>query len=153
MKYMLLIILFVATTAVTHGQIISGKSSTKRVTIVKPRQESMTKIPDLIITGEKFMDENKDNFINANEECYISLVVENIGNGVAKNVLVQVSLGNNVVGLYSEKTINLFDINPNGSKDVKIPLKGEMFLENGVQHRRIPACFLQDFLSYYDNQI
>lgn len=131
MKTRLLLILFVVFSVAVHGQIISGKSKVKRVSVQKPKQETITKIPDLIITGERFQDENADNFINANEKCYISLNVENIGFGIAKNVFIQISLKNEIVGLYISKKMKLEDVNPNSTKEVIIPVEAEMYLADG----------------------
>ncbi len=131
MRYILLFVLFGAFTFSGYGQIMSGKSKTKKVTVIKPSNEAMTKIPDLIITGEKFVDENNNNFINASEKCSISLNVENIGNGAAKNVKVKVKLTKDIRGLYTQETISLYDIEPNETKEVIIPLKSELYLENG----------------------
>jgi len=132
MKTKLLLIFFIAFAVTAQGQVVSGKSSIKRVSFKKPKQEIVTKIPDLIITGEKFLDENQDNFINANEKCHISLNVENIGNGLAKNVAVQISLKNEISGLYVRKAIKLDNLNPNSSREVLIPVEGEMHLESGT---------------------
>lgn len=131
MKTRLILILFIAFAVSVQGQIISGTSTVKKVSMKKPKQESITKIPDLIITGEKFIDENQDNFINANEECFISMNVENIGNGVAKDVQVKVSLKNSVTGLFLSETIKLNNINANSSREVMIPVEGKLYLANG----------------------
>lgn len=131
MKTRLLLLFFISFAVLAQGQVISGKSKVKWVSVKKPKQAAITKIPDLIITGEKFLDENQDNFINANEKCYISLNVENIGSGIAKSVSVRVSLKNNIMGLYIREAIALDDINPNGAREVMIPIDGEMYLADG----------------------
>lgn len=132
MKTKLFIFIFLAIAVVGQGQVISGKSTIKRVSVKKPKQEVVTKIPDLVITGEKFEDENKDNFINAGEKCNISLSVENIGEGVARSVAVKVAEKSGLTGLYVRKAIQLEDINPNSAKQVLIPVEGEMNLQDGT---------------------
>lgn len=132
MKTRLILLLFIAFSVVVQGQVISGKSTIKRVSIKKPKQEVVKQIPDLIIKGEKFLDENKDNFINANEKCFISLNVENIGNGIAKNVTVKTELKNEIKGLYVRKAIKLEDMNPNSGREVRIPIEGELYLVDGL---------------------
>jgi len=148
MKTKLLLIFFIAFAVTAQGQVVSGKSRIKRVSVKKPKQEIVTKIPDLIITGEKFLDENQDNFINANEKCHISLNVENIGNGLAKDVSVQVSLKNEISGLYVRKAIKLDDLNPNSAREVLIPVEGEMHLESGMAEFFIEVVEERGFDAY-----
>ncbi len=137
MKTRLLLSLFIAFALSVNGQIISGKSTIKRVSVKKPGQQTVTAIPDLIITGEKFVDENKDKFINAGEKCFIRLNVENIGEGEALGVEVQASLKNKVAGLYLDKTVSLGDIPPNSVREVMVPVTGEMYLEDGMAEFQI----------------
>lgn len=137
MKTRVLLLLMMAFSVVAYGQVISGKSTIKRVTVKKPKQEMVTQIPDLIIKGEKFLDENQDNFINANEMCYISLNVENIGTGVAKDVTVKISLKNKIYGLFVRNTIKLGDMEPNTEKEVMISAEAELFLVEGLAEFKI----------------
>jgi hypothetical protein len=132
MKTKILIILFLTIGLVSEGQVISGKSTIKRISMKKPKQEVVTLIPDLVITGEKFEDTNKDNFINAGEKCNISLSIDNIGDGLAKGVVIKASVKNEVRGLYVRHAIRLEDINPNSSRQVMIPVEGEIGLEDAT---------------------
>ena len=148
MKTWLLLLIIFALAITAQGQVISGKSTIKRVSVKKPKQEIVTRIPDLIITGEKFLDENQDNFINANEKCYISLNVENIGTGVAKKVSVKVTLKNEINGLYVRRAISLEDMNPNSTREILIPVEGELYLENGTAEFFIEVLEERGFDAY-----
>lgn len=148
MKTRFLLSIFLIIGLVSQGQVISGKSTIKRVSVKKPKQEIVKQIPDLIITGEKFLDENKDNFINANENCYISLNVENIGTGIAKNVKLQISLKEDIYGLYVRRAINLENLNPNSSREILIPVEGELYLENGLAEFTIEVVEERGFDAY-----
>ena len=135
-KIIILIMLFFA--VVTNGQVISGKSEKKKITYIKIKRSIVTRLPDLIITGERFIDENQNNYINANEKCQISLNVENIGEGTAQDVKVKISLKNNeLTGLSYEKLISLGDLQGNNSELVTIPIQGNLELENGIAEFKI----------------
>lgn len=135
-KIIILILLFFA--VVTNGQVISGKSEKKKITYIKIKRSIVTKLPDLIITGERFIDENQNNYINANEKCQISLNVENIGEGTAEDVKVKISLINNeLTGLSYEKLFSLGDLQGNNSELVTIPIQGNLELENGIAEFKI----------------
>jgi hypothetical protein len=133
MKINLILLFLIVGSLVANGQVISGKSSKKKVTFTKTQRAVVTKLPDLIITGEKFIDENQNNFINANESSVISLMVENIGEGLAENVKVSVSLKNGEIeGLDYQKLITVGDLQGNSSKVVSIPIKGNVNLAESL---------------------
>lgn len=124
--------LLISSTGLSQG-VIKGTSKSKKVTF-KPNQRKYVKdLPDLIITGEVFTDENKNNFIDANEYCNIRLYVQNIGKGIAKGVRVVTSLkGSEINGLSFSKSIDLGDIAPDIKKAVSIPVTGYVYLEEAV---------------------
>jgi hypothetical protein len=130
-KIFLIAILFIAAGA--SGQIISGKSAKKKIDFSTGQRSVVTQLPDLIIKGEKFVDENENNLIDGNENCFLKLIVENIGEGNAEAVNVRVSVKNeNIAGLNFTSAITLGDIQANSSKNVSIPINGGMDLENGM---------------------
>lgn len=133
MKTKFIFILLLLIPFVLNSQVISGKSEKKKVTFTKTERSVVTKLPDLVITGEKFTDENQNNFIDATEKCQISLNVENIGEGIANKVNVKVSLKNQAVkGLDFVNTFVLGDLAGNSSKNVYIPVTGNLSLEDGL---------------------
>jgi hypothetical protein len=133
MKTKYILILLIALPVVSISQVISGKSEQKKVTFTKTERSVVTQLPDLIITGEKFTDENQNNFIDATEKCNISLNVENIGEGTAKSVNVKVSLKNQgIKGLTFSSTYPLGDLTGNSTKSVLIPFTSEQSLPDGI---------------------
>lgn len=133
MKTQIVLLLLIAFSVVVQGQVVSGKSEKKKITIAKPEKTVVTKICDLIITGEQFIDENQDNFINANEKCQINITVENIGTGKAQNVQVRTSLKNeSFPGLTFEELISLGDLEANTSRNVSIPIEGQIYIDDGL---------------------
>jgi len=133
MKTHIILLLLIIFSLPSRGQVISGKSEQKKVTFTKTERSVVTKLPDLVITGEKFTDENQNNFIDATEKCQISLNVDNIGEGVANNVNVKLSIKNpSLKGLDFLSTYSLGDLQGNSSKTVTIPVTGNMNLQNGI---------------------
>ncbi len=133
MKTRIFILTLLIASTVSYGQVISGKSEKKKIIFTKSERSFVTQLPDLIITGEKFVDENQNNFIDANESCEINLMVENIGEGLAENVKVRVSLKNvEIEGLDYQKLITVGDLQGNSSKVVSIPVKGNINLAEGL---------------------
>jgi len=116
------------------GQIISGKSTKKKIDFSSGNKRSVvTQMPDLIITGERFVDENENNFIDGNEACSINFIVENIGEGAAENVQVKVSTkSGNISGLDFSEFITLGDLQANSGKNVTVPVKGNLELQEGL---------------------
>jgi len=141
MKTKLLLIIFLLASTTIMAQVISGKSGAKKITVkskgdvekkTEPKQSYITALPDLIITGEVFSDENQNNFIDANEYCTIRLNVENIGKGTAEGVVVRTKLKNGEVhGLTYGEDINLGDLGPDTKTAVSIPVRGYVYLEEG----------------------
>ncbi len=130
-KIFFIILLFLAAGA--SGQVISGKSAKKKIDFSTNKRSVVTQLPDLIIKGEKFVDENENNLINGNENCFINLIVENIGEGNAENVIVKVSTKNtNIVGLDYTENITLGDLQANSGKNVSIAVNGGMDLVEGI---------------------
>lgn len=133
MKTKIALLLLITFSLPSFGQVISGKSEQKKVTFTKTERSVVTKLPDLVITGEKFTDENQNNFIDATEKCQINLNVDNIGEGVANNVNVKISIKNpSLKGLEFTGTYPLGDLQGNSSKAVTIPVSSNMNLPNGM---------------------
>jgi len=133
MKAKFILILILCYAIGVHGQVISGKSARKKVDFSSSKRSVVTQLPDLIIKGEKFIDENQNNFIDGNESCSINLLVENIGEGNAENVVVSVSTKDNGIdGLYYAKRFELGDLQANAGKKVSIPVSGDINLAEGI---------------------
>ncbi|MFC2102494.1 caspase family protein [Bacteroidota bacterium] len=124
----------------SEAQIISGTSSSKRITAGKAPVVSKTvkSIPDLIIKNEEFLDPNNNNVINGNERSSIRFRIENLGSGTAHKVHVKVNLkGNEIRGLSYLRTYQIGDINGGEIKEVTIPVQGSRDLEFGAAEFRI----------------
>jgi len=151
MKIKLLIIAFLALAVTAQGQVMSGKSVSKKINVIsQPSTNTFIKdLPDLIITGERFVDENGNNFIDAGEACNIIFIVENIGKGPANNVKVKTSLkGQTINGLTFEKQTLLGDIPAGSRKQVGIPITGELALENGMAEFQVDVIEERGFDAY-----
>lgn len=119
-------------TGSTFAQVSSGKSQSKKITFKNEQAGGIRDLPDLIIKEEKFIDENKNKIINANEDCSIAFKVENIGKGTAQNVQVRASLKNNTsMGVTFDEVIELGDLAGDSESEVNIPIQGKLNTENG----------------------
>jgi hypothetical protein len=115
-------------------QKIVGRSSFKVVTAgVPPNQDAIIAAPDLVIRDETFHDADSNNIIDGNENSSISLKVENLGKGDAKDVKLKVSLKNDQIsGLEFPGLKYLGLIKAGEVKEVIIPLKGTFQLTDGL---------------------
>ena len=134
MKYFIFgISLLFLTTSLQAQDVISGKSKPKRIQLTIPKPSFVTALPDLIIAGETFTDQDKNNFIDADEFCEIRFNVENIGKGVAENVMVRVSLkSGDIQGLSFGKEILVGDIPADTKKEVSVPITASIDLEDQI---------------------
>jgi len=131
-RYLLILVFGFLIAGISFGQVSSGKSQSKKISFKKKTNTGIRELPDLIIAEEKFTDENKNNVINASEECLISFKVENIGKGVAQEVLVRAYLKNeDMSGVTFEDEITLGDIAGETSKEVEIPIMGQLDTQDG----------------------
>ncbi|MFO8128338.1 MAG: caspase family protein [Bacteroidales bacterium] len=151
MKTKLFLLFFLIASISVDAQVMSGKSKRKKVSVT-PKKESTEYIrglPDLIITGERFTDQNGNNFIDAAETCNIMLNVENIGKGTARAVKVQASVKNGrIPGLEYERELSLGDIKPGTSKAVAIPVEGQRDLKNGLVEFQVEVLEERGFDAY-----
>ncbi len=135
-----------------NAQVISGKSQPKKLgapaTTTVPAAKNQTPananmttnkvsytkdLPDLVITGEQFADENANNAIDANEKSQIKLTVDNIGKGLAQKVKVAVSTkGIRMSGLTYDPAIELGDIPPDSKIPVIINVSGGTTISEGM---------------------
>ncbi|MCB0804606.1 MAG: caspase family protein [Bacteroidales bacterium] len=130
----------------SFAQVVSGKSTKKKIDFSQTKKSVVTALPDLIIKGERFTDENQNNFIDGNENCAINMIVENIGEGIADDVVVKVTLKNSPLkGLSFEDRLEIGDIPANSSKDVLIPVSGAMDLEDAIAEFKIEVLEKRGF--------
>ena len=129
---------------------MSGKSHKKKVSIKSSTTASPIKeLPDLIITGESFQDENGNNFIDAGEPSEINLTIQNIGKGTAQDVEIRTAIKNgNIPGLQFVKSIKLGNIDPNTSKEVKIAIDAGSTVTEGMAEFNIEVIEARGFDAY-----
>jgi hypothetical protein len=131
-KSLFFLLIFSLISGLAFGQVSSGKSEAKKISFKKTSTTGIRDLPDLIIAEEKFIDENKNNFINANEKCQISFKVENIGKGVALDVQVKAYIKNHdASGVTFEDEISLGDMSGETSQQVTIPIEGKLNTQDG----------------------
>ncbi len=131
-NHILLLFLSILMAAPLFAQVSSGKSQSKKITFKREQTGGIHELPDLIIKEEKFIDENENQAINANEDCFIAFKVQNIGRGVAQNVKVRVSLKNDEnLGVTFQELFELGDMPGETENEVSIPIQGRMNTENG----------------------
>ena len=131
-----------------QAQVNSGFSASKKIKAGKRQvvTRTMKAVPDLIIKEELFIDPNGNNVINGNERSSIKFKVENLGSGIAKKVSIKVSLKNRQIrGLDFFSSQEIGDIQPNESKDVNVPLFGNMELEDAIAEFKIEVIEDQSF--------
>ena len=132
MKSIIILLVSVIFSFSTYAQVISGKSTRKKVTF-STKPSVITALPDLIVQGERFTDENENNFIDATEKCAINLNVENIGDGTAENVKVKVSTkSGNIPGLYFQENIELGNIAGHNIMAATIQISSSLELTEGM---------------------
>lgn len=116
-----------------NAQVISGKSESKKLSLSTAKVAYMKDLPDLVITGEQFQDENGNNIIDANEKCRIIFNVSNIGKGTAQKVAVRVSTkGEKLAGLSFTSLVDLGDIAGDNKVEVNIPITSATNLADAV---------------------
>ncbi len=131
-RYLFFLVLGFFFSGTIFGQVHSGKSQPKKITFKKKQPTGIRQLPDLIITDEQFADENKNNFIDANEKCRISFKVQNIGKGTAQNVEVRAYLKNkDMTGVTFADDIQLGDLPGDTSLTVTIPIEGQIDTQDG----------------------
>lgn len=116
-----------------NAQVISGKSEVKKLNVPSTKVSYMKEVPDLVITGEQFSDENQNNIIDANEKCQISFNVDNIGKGLAQGVEIIVAMKTpKLTGLTFTQQITLGDIAGDTKQKVTVPITSSTTLTDGV---------------------
>ncbi len=129
--FTLLLILFVLLSQEGFAQVSSGKSEAKKITFKQQETSGLYDLPDLIIKEEKFVDENNNRIIDANEASAISFKIANIGKGVANNVQVRASLKNSrAAGITFTEAIKIGSLAADEEVAVEIPIQAKQNTED-----------------------
>jgi hypothetical protein len=120
---------------------ISGKSITKQITFKKNVNTNVVRLlPDLQITDQVFIDPNKNNLIDADENASLNFLLKNVGQGEALDVSVKITLMSGpITGLEFSQNLNLGAIYPTQSQVISIPIKGRSDLVNSTAKFKIQA--------------
>jgi len=142
MKTIPILFLFVGLSAfclAQTDQVITGQSPVKKIKAGKTRStQSIKTLPDLVIKDEVFTDPNGNNTIDAYESCTINFKIENLGKGVAKNVVTKIAVKNKEIqGLSFDPAKNIGDIGAGEVKEVQINLTGSSALTDGIAEFKI----------------
>ena len=121
------------------GTTITEKSKTKHITYKRNVNTNVVRLlPDLQVSGQSFIDENKNNIIDADEEAYIKFKVQNQGEGEAREVKIKVELmSESITGLDYVKEVDVGTIYPTQSKEITVPVSGSLDLINALARFRI----------------
>jgi len=106
----------------------------------KPPKQKKTKIVKKIETAileiqkMNFVDENKNNRIDGNEDVYINLVIKNNGNVTSGNITVNIRDKNELKGLNYNQTNSYNSISSKGSRGIKLHISSDDKLETNLAH-------------------
>ncbi|MEI7982825.1 MAG: hypothetical protein WCI71_14325, partial [Bacteroidota bacterium] len=107
-----------------YGQTVSAK---RTVQYDEPQAPPLLLLSDIIFT-----DQNSNNRIDGNEECYIKFSVSNKGKGPAHNLTVMLRNNSDIKGLSFNSLTTLGSISQNAQQNVIIPISGLMDLTTGI---------------------
>jgi hypothetical protein len=111
-KNLIVAVLLVLTCGHATAQVSSGKTSF-----------SFNNAPVLVIEQISFDDENKNNFADAGEKCFLLVKIKNTGKSTAKSVNIQInSVPQEQSFLAYEKSFAVGNIQIGETKEVKIPI-------------------------------
>ena len=94
-----------------------------------------------------FTDANQNNAINANEQCYIRMQIQNVGKGKGYGCVAKIEASGTTNGLtFNSKSLS--DINPGETRDIEFPISSSMYTATGqvdfVMHVDEPNGFGTD---------
>lgn len=104
----------------------------------KPTKQKKTKIVKKIETAileiqkVNFVDENKNNRIDGNEDVFINLVIKNNGNATSGNITVNIRDKNELKGLNYNQTNSYNSISSKGSRSIKLHISSNDRLETNL---------------------
>lgn len=109
------------------------RSATKHITY-QPFKEVKTvkQLPDLIIKDYAFTDENMNKIVDADETSTIILKLANQGQGIAQGVTLKASVKNQISGLSFTPQIDIGNMEPGQTIDLKIPVSAAFDLLDGL---------------------
>ena len=96
--------------------------------------------PVLQIEKIRLIDENRNNLVDAGENCYLEIVLNNTGNGVAKNINLDAILSSvSVKGFSWAKSVYVGNLIDGQQKKVKLELYPKISLRDGTIRLKLEA--------------
>ena len=105
----------------------------------------INQLPILEISDVKFIDQNNNNSLDANEEIKIRFNISNNGEGIANKIKVNINKNNDVNGLIISDFDLIDKIRPYESKPLEISITGLLNLESSFQSITISVTELNGF--------
>lgn len=108
---------------------ISGESESAFVSITKdpPKPPFLEIVPGSL----KFIDDNANGAINANEQSYLEFTLKNTGMGPGLNMVLNISEMNATPGLTFDKSTKLGTLDPGKVKSIKVPISSTLGTVDG----------------------
>ena len=110
----------------------SRQANTTNVSGISNTMTLSSAPPNLVLVSQsvEFIDNTKNNQIDANENCSIRFKVQNIGKGKAYNCVATIKMKGNSSGI-SAKDISITNIAVGEIKDINIPITSNLQTTNG----------------------
>ena len=141
-KTITLTLLFLISATLTAQKTKEATSSSTFISITKdPPKPANIKIVEGSV---KFLDQNQNNAIDANEQCSIEFTLKNSGTGKGMQMkLVTDKIYGNDINF--KQSIAIGDLNPGAKKVLKLPIKAGMNTKNGIAHFKFLVNELHGF--------
>lgn len=121
-KQLITLLAFIALFINANAQISSGKKSIK-----------LNNAPALVIKDIILVDENNDQIVDAEENCFIKLTIQNKGKSPAKTVNIKTKIIGGITDALSfEKSVYVGNIAIGEEKELKIPFTSGISLKDGI---------------------
>lgn len=96
-----------------------------------PRPDRPTQPARLVASNLRFEDGNGNNRMDANETSYVTFMLRNDGAGEARSVVVRLEDEQSISGLRYESQTSVGTLPPGRSKEVRLPISGAGYLQEG----------------------
>ena len=106
------------------------------------------KVPKLEIENLRFIDNDLNSRLDANENAIIKFNLVNIGEGRARNLKLDIIQTSNIDGIEFSLNNNLGNLNPKSSQEVIISIESNMKLESGIVKVNISISEFSGFSKY-----
>ena len=109
------------------------------------------KVPKLEIENLRFIDNDLNSRLDANEKAFIKFNLVNKGEGRARNLNLDIIQTTNIDGVKFFLNKSLGNLNPKSSQEIIISVEGSMKLESGTVEANISISEFSGFSKYKNN--